>query len=589
MSKTIYTIAVIGGGPRGLAALEYLHECLALHSLPFMVKTVLFEPDSFPGAGPVYSPDQSPGNWLNIPERLVDVKSRADLACKPGVIPGFPSYQDWAEREGACGIQTRVDLYPQRALLGKYLAARFSTLADGLRERERLTIMSTEVESMAFHKSRVTITCADGTSIEADEVVLTIGHQPVEPDESMVRWRTYSEERPQLTLISDPYPTSSIMESTAIHSQSTVAIRGFGLAMIDVVKGLTEARGGEFIVSDEQTRSMTYTPSGYEPLKMVPFSLDGLPLVPKPVNASVDQRFEPDRSQLRKFEEQCRHIAAAQEDITDPLHDLIDSVSSIQASQFLALGNIARAHSLSFEQLRSIARNWLADAEYQHELIVSTELPAVTAMRAYSRMACELEPCSFDYCQGQVWRYLQPIMFQCLSHTRIGAEATSDILDLHERMKRYSYGPPVDSTERLLALSEIGLLSFVVVDDPDIELTSSGWNFHAEQRSVCADVMIDSVLASPDLEKVSSPLIRQLRNDQWLVPFADSLGARTTTDGRVVNQAHDSLVPLAILGRLAKGSLFGTDSLTESFGHRQRDWAVSLAERLSNRENPVIS
>lgn len=378
MSPTIYTIAVIGGGPRGLAALEYLHECLALHSLPFKVNTVLFEPDSCPGAGPVYDPDQSPGNWLNIPERLVDMKSRADLSCGHGVIPGFPSYQDWAEREGASGNRTSVDLYPPRALLGKYLAARFNTLADRLVEQERLTIMSTEVESLAFHKSRVTINGADGTSIEADEVVLTIGHQPVEPDESMVRWRTYTEERPQLTLLSDPYPTSGIIESTAIHSQSTVAIRGFGLAMIDVVKGLTEARGGKFIVSDEQTRSMTYTRSGHEPFKMVPFSLDGLPLVPKPVNASVDQRFEPDRPQQRKFEEQCHRIAAAQGDITDPLHALIDGVSSVQASQFLALGNFARAHSLSYEQLRSIARNWLADAEYQHDLIVSTELPAVT-------------------------------------------------------------------------------------------------------------------------------------------------------------------------------------------------------------------
>ena len=174
-------------------------------------------------------------------------------------------------------------------------------------------------------------------------------------------------------------------------------------------------------------------------------------------------------------------------------------------------------------------------------------------------------------------------MFQCLAHTQLDAAAIVEILKLHERMKRYSYGPPVDSTQRLLALSEGGLLSFVVVDDPDIEMTSSGWKFQSEQGSVYADVMIDSVLASPDLEKINSPLIRQLRNDHRLIPFADSLGARTATDGQVVNTAQDSSVPLAILGRLAKGSLLGTDSLTESFGDRQSDWAASLTERLSNR------
>ncbi len=132
MSETIYTIAVIGGGPRGLAALEYLYQNLAERSLPFAVETVLFEPGPFPGSGPVYAPDQSPGNWLNIPERLVDIKARAELSCKPGVIPGFPSYQDWAERDRGSDSQTTIDPYPQRAMVGKYLTARFNTLADAL-------------------------------------------------------------------------------------------------------------------------------------------------------------------------------------------------------------------------------------------------------------------------------------------------------------------------------------------------------------------------------------------------------------------------------------------------------------------------
>ncbi len=372
---------------------------------------------------------------------------------------------------------------------------------------------------MAFDDSHVTISCNDGASIEVDEVVLTIGHQPVEPDESMIRWRTFTEEFTQFTLLSDPYPTSDIINSKAIHSQSTVAIRGFGLAMIDVVKALTEARGGEFVVSDERSRKMIYKPSGHEPSRMLPFSLDGLPLVPKPLNASVDKQFDPGRTLQRKFEEKCRHIAAAQGEESDPLHDLIEILSDIQVNQFLALDNLAMAHSLSRGQLLSIAHQWLADADYRHDLIVSSELPAEDAMRVYSRMACGQEPCSFDYCQGQVWRHLQPIMFRCLSHTRLGADVISEILMLHERMKRYSYGPPVDSTQRLLALRESGLLSFVVVDDPDIELTPGGWKFHAEQSSVCADVMIDSVLASPDLERISSPLIRQMRNDHTSDPF----------------------------------------------------------------------
>ena len=101
MSDKTCTVAIIGGGPRGLAALEYLYEELLNSTLLITVKTVLFEPTQFAGSGPVYAPDQSVGNWLNIPERLVSIESRPDLPCESGEIRGFPSYQDWTQR-GQC-------------------------------------------------------------------------------------------------------------------------------------------------------------------------------------------------------------------------------------------------------------------------------------------------------------------------------------------------------------------------------------------------------------------------------------------------------------------------------------------------------
>ncbi len=62
----------------------------------------------------------------------------------------------------------------------------------------------------------------------------------------MVRWRAYTEVHPQLTLLSEPYPTYQFIQHKTIDSQSTFAIRGFGLAM-------------------------TYEPSGHDPFRIVPF------------------------------------------------------------------------------------------------------------------------------------------------------------------------------------------------------------------------------------------------------------------------------------------------------------------------------
>lgn len=67
------------------------------------------------------------------------------------------------------------------------------------------------------------------------------------------------------------------------------------------------------------------------------------------------------------------------------------------------------------------------------------------------------------------------------------------LIALDERMKRYTYGPPVASMQQLLALVDAGMLNLTVVNNPAITLTDQGWELKVNDVVVVADVMIDTV------------------------------------------------------------------------------------------------
>ncbi|MGQ7844158.1 FAD/NAD(P)-binding protein [Granulosicoccus sp. 3-233] len=582
-----FRVAIIGGGPRGLAALESLCSALTDSALAARMQVILFEASTYRGSGPNYAPDQFSGSLLNLPERELDIPPRADMRIARQVVAGFPSYKKWADADHAEGGNQRVDRYPARARLGHYLQSRFNSMALPLESAGWLTIVESEVLQVRWD---ATVEChviehAAGAVARVDEVVLAIGHQPTAPGKDMRAWMQHADQHPDCRLVTEPYPLESHMRDESIAPGCTVALRGFGLSMIDVVKGLTEGRGGRFVVADDDRRTMIYEPSGREPGRIAPFSLDGLPMAPKPLNRHLDDCFRPGSLQEQFFEKQCSILAEHGEG-KRACRQLINLISHIQVAVFLRVRPDVVDH-YSPSRLFDIAVSWLRDEDYRHELIVDRDLPAEHGMQLFIDMACGLEPPGFDYCLGQVWRHLQKIMFRAFSHSSLSVEAISDLVELHERMKRYTYGPPVDNAQCLLALLRSRHLTFAFVDDPETRLVEEGWELVKGADRMLATVMIDTVLSSPILSKVGTPLIRQLLDEARLIPLSESLGA-STREGSVAVQgeALSASPPVALLGRLATGSILGADSITESFGHEQREWAGQLIKRVLESRCP---
>ena len=95
MKKT-QTIAIVGAGPRGLAALEAL--CLAMQDAQVQIKVLVFEPSAYPGAGQIWSPAQVSTNLSNIHERHLanGLAGRPVMQLGSVFLPAFKSYKEWA-------------------------------------------------------------------------------------------------------------------------------------------------------------------------------------------------------------------------------------------------------------------------------------------------------------------------------------------------------------------------------------------------------------------------------------------------------------------------------------------------------------
>ena len=92
--------------------------------------------------------------------------------------------------------------------------------------------------------------------------------------------------------------------------------------------------------------------------------------------------------------------------------------------------------------------------------------------------------------------------------------------------------------------------------------------------------MVNSVIDPPQLVKVTSDLVENLVADKKVNAVSYKLGLHTLEDGRIISEAGNTHQPIALLGRLAKGSVIGVDDLIECFGKPASKWAEGVVNRL---------
>lgn len=571
-------IAIIGCGPRGLSSLEALFKFQSNKTNTINFIVTIFEPATHPGAGLVWNLEQSDSNWMNISDRaLQNLQGRLKMNFENFVIPSFPSYSEWAKGfknhdDARSGV---VDKFSPRSMMGIYLSERYQSIAEVLMNEEILYVLKSKICKVSSEKEAFALMDSEGRIYSFEECLLTIGHQPIQPSKQITKWKAKSKKN-NLNFIGDPYNESLYQN---IVTNESVAIRGFGLAAIDIIRLLTVERGDTFELASAISYEFKYIASENSIKQITPFSLDGLPPMPKPIGEHIDKFFKPTQNQIHRFTSSIREQLSSEKNPTS-IHFLITSFAEIATELFLDLGAKRVAYSGTHVTLEVLISRWLVNMQTKHELILDTNLSTEDYMLRAVNMALGKDRISLDYCVGQVWRHIQPIIYKELSHSNLPDNIIADIILLDESTKRYSYGPPVESVAQLIALSKAGKLNLNFINDPKIEIDEGGWHLKHNEESTKVHTMIDSVLDAPKLRNINSEIIEHLLKDELLSPVSSELGVETKKDGIVVLAKENESVNLTMLGRNCKGSVIGVDAILECFGPRIEDWARSTVERV---------
>ncbi|MGR3565833.1 MAG: FAD/NAD(P)-binding protein [Heliomarina sp.] len=538
-------IAVIGAGPRSLGALEALAADLREEQRAVQIDT--FDPFPANAAGPNFDPEESPLCLLNTAMRDIDIRAPQSSNCG--------AFADWLAHD------PDPDSFPLRADLGRYLEARHTDLA--AQGHPTITRVFGRADDLRPNGDGWEISLHGQWLGPYDEVLLTPGQPASTPDDQLSDWQNHAARSG--AILANAYPARNLARAAEQWGDKTVAIRGMGLSVFDVLRVLTTGLGGRF-------ENGQYIASGREPARILPFSLDGKPPFPKPETGDLDARFTPQKADTEAF---CKAMAIASSSATDKARELLN------AATIPAVRHVLDQHGVTKSD-KDIA-DWL-DKEWVDPGSQSSDGPRET-LKAGIELASGQRAPDIGFAFGQIWRKWQDEIRAAYNPIETPPDTAEKIVGFDEGLKRYSYGQPISSAREMEALIEAGIVDLGHAADPQIDLTPSGWQLTSGDRQTEVSVMVDSVLPSPNLSITTDPLICGLMENGKLTEIAKGMGARTAPDGTVIDVDGTPIPHLCLLGRMSLGSVIAADSLHDCFGEAANRWARGVAERLKQKSD----
>jgi len=511
------TVAIVGGGPRGLYCLERLLSEAAASGTELRVD--VYEPSGEFGAGAVYATTQPEYLRMNFADALVDAWTDAptvvadELRC---------SFSEWCEREGFGDPSG----YSPRAVVGGYLRACFEAVADAAPDG---------VEVVRRDRA-VTAIEPDGDgwlllSVEQEHryehVMLTTGHRPPPPPGP-----------------ADPppvdYPLLQSLERRRFPPGGDVAVRGMALTFIDVALELTEGRGGRFSGDPGGREPLAYEASGAEPGRISGHSRTGRPMLVKPEPGAV---LDPDA------------VAA----IAGPGRERLAALGDEHfASQLRALVAETAAQLLTAAEGEQAGDPAALLAGLLDPGAARGEEPAVSIARSWE-VACGRRQADGAWALGESWRCLYPALVARGSHGGISDEEWPRFALLAREMERLAFGPPPINGAKLLALIEAGI----------VRLEQGGYDDRA--------VSLDAVLPAPGAAEACGDLV-DLLLERGLIRRAGGgrRGIEIGPDAGCVGATGEPASGLAAAGRLSEDWVIGNDTLNRSLHPHPGRWAEAV-------------
>lgn len=537
-------VAIVGAGPRGLAALQSLaskaRTPLTIHlfgALSDNGTNVVGEGTPFGVGQPLYSrlnarsavvdhfgpyrPEEIPVDEANPSDEVNPLRDEGDTD-DPTAIVGA-DFDTWAKREG---YEEWVNNFPPRAIIGEYLRY----CADYIRTHlpGHVTLIEYPAATRVTGSPGEWTVESDHLSVTVPELLLTVGHAD-EPPNKLTEDDT---EEFASTLIDSPYPLARL---AVVADGDRVATRGAGLSFIDIALALTEGRGGTFSADGK-----TYTPSGHEPSIIYPTGLEGMFLDAKPDIDDLQDMLPEARWSA------ARSAISSATTITDILHE----IREVAAELLKKMGHSAPKRD--YDEV--VAGPEPGPGRARAKLAESLEFADGGPMPTRTVLA------------GTAITLFEEIL-TAVANTEWPKADWEKFTNLITLVTNYGFGPPQVNARKLLTLVDAGIVSTEWLDQ----------GVDALELPEHVDVMVEGLLAPPGYWPGAYPALTDLDEilGVWADPETDGArtGVRTDDEGSVLDADLRPVEGLAAIGRMTEDWIVSTDSLNRTVHPQIEGWA----------------
>ncbi|WP_417383433.1 FAD/NAD(P)-binding protein [Gimesia sp.] len=550
-----YRIALVGCGPKGMYCLERLIHRINLFDSHSEIQIILFEPEKYPGAGPIYHPDQPHYLRMNYASGMIDTWSEIPTPREKDV---YPDLVHWLQR-----------YYPEmadpngvipRAVTGEYLIDCYHKILQSCPDFCSIEHRQQKVIDLKRSHGRW-ILKTDTTSESYDEVLISIGHEG---------WRSASDDQDQSeTVLPHVFPVTEMLSEQRIPAGASVAVRGFALTFIDACLALTEGRGGSFSCHAGKWK---YQRSGEEAGCILPFSRSGRPMFPKPdyqqlaLPGQLETIWEQGRSRLMHLEQPEQGLE---------FETMIWPVLLQTAAKALVLVNPQQ-----FPQIKSTAKQLASWYALWISSTCSADEVYVLLTRAYG-VATGRERPDEIWALGEAFRQLYSTLVRRISHGGLSDSSWDGFSKCAIEMERLAFGPPAENTGRMLALMEAGLINLEFLNGNMIQ-NGTTLKLKQQNRVLEVDRLVHAVI--PHCQQFAEgSILSKLISSGWARQMKGAGAIDINRSGRPVAENGAVTRGLAVIGRATEGCVLGNDTLTRQLHKHPDQWARSVCRHIQQR------
>lgn len=575
LKEDTFHIGIIGLGPKGLFGFERL--LAQLHASKCTnVEVHLFNLTDLFATGWIYDPKQPDYLKMNYPNKWISLNPPKE----PSAIIKILSFSEWQANRHNTLVEQEDYQIASRADVGVYLRHYFNELC------------ASADKNIKIHKHHAKVTSIDkmdrGYSIQSDNkqfkspifssLLVTTGHSPSIASKNDEFYKKTNE-------IPFIYPVNEKLST--ISSNTTIACKGIGLTAIDAVLALTEGRGGEFKWNNKEECS--YKKSDNELFKIYPFSLSGVPIVPRnprpigPQQSFFFKRYiEAFDSHSKLFDFEKDLLPIIKQDIIGEYyfqlfknHDIYIDLSKPYANVKDEIQKFHHQHPLETMFKPSDLLHPIFDADTLHLEIPKYWRMWVDALKSKS---------SPLVAAAGTWQNLSEDFNTLYSGNRLTTASKATFIKTYFSLfNRISYGPPVINIKKMLAITEQGILDFSYAKSPSIDTSNGKSNLILNQKNASFDLLIDARI--PRGYSKSSKVLFNDEKSKAIFNYSTSKVKLNHANTLMCNEHGNPLDAngnadknISLYGTPTEGFLFDNDTLSRKRNDTASLWAKHVVE-----------